>query len=155
MNKIHFSFSGKIVQRGFWIYIWKIDHEDDTYFYVGRTGDSSSVNAASPMSRMAAHFGRNVVANALKRNLTKEEVEMHECEFACFCFGPLMDKKDDWPDHVVARDMMATIEKNIAEHLSKKGCNVLGVHHGKNIDTEEVKRWTKEIVEDLESELGI
>jgi|GEM_PF-4335312 len=155
INKIHFAFSGKIVQRGFWIYIWKIAHKGRLYFYVGRTGDSSSVNAASPMSRMSAHFGRNVVANALKRNLKEQAVELHECTFECFCFGPLMEEKENWSDHVVARDILATIEANIARYLKKKHFNVLGVHHGKHIDTEEVRRWTREIIEDLEGKLSM
>lgn len=42
MNQYHFEFSGKIIERGFWIYTYKIINNNTTYFYVGRTGDSSS-----------------------------------------------------------------------------------------------------------------
>jgi hypothetical protein len=55
-----FSFDGKLLQRGFWLYVWEItaaDHE--VFYYVGRTGDSSSPNAQSPFNRMSQHLGVN------------------------------------------------------------------------------------------------
>jgi hypothetical protein len=43
------SFSGAMLSRGFWLYVWEIVAEDGkTVFYVGMTGDSSSPNAQSP-----------------------------------------------------------------------------------------------------------
>ena len=36
------NFSGRILERGFWLYVWKVTAPNKTVFYVGRTGDSSS-----------------------------------------------------------------------------------------------------------------
>jgi len=70
MDKISVRFRGDILKSGFWIYVWKVTHEEKIYYYVGRTGDSSSVNAASPMSRWTTHIGNNKKGNTLKRHIT-------------------------------------------------------------------------------------
>lgn len=51
-------FEGGILQRGFWLYVWKVTPADQApLYYVGRTGDSSSTNAQSPFNRMGQHLG--------------------------------------------------------------------------------------------------
>ena len=48
------SFSGELLQRGFWLYVWEVTAADGrTVHYVGRTGDSSSPNAQSPFTRFS------------------------------------------------------------------------------------------------------
>ena len=151
MARIHISFSGDIVKRGFWVYVWRIKHKSGDYFYVGRTGDSSSVNAASPMSRMSAHFSRNPKGNALKRNLLHKGVEMEDCTFEYHCFGPLMEEKDTWEAHRKARDLVATVELNVAEHLKRKGHQVIGQHQlTRKSDDSNVIRFTEEISDSLD-----
>lgn len=52
------DFDGRILQCGFWLYVWKITPRTGPAFhYVGRTGDSSSFNAQSPFNRMGQHLG--------------------------------------------------------------------------------------------------
>ena len=54
-HNIELMLDGKLLKRGFWVYVWKIITKDDqVFYYVGRTGDSSSCNAALPFSRMSS-----------------------------------------------------------------------------------------------------
>lgn len=154
MHSHRISFSGNIVKRGFWIYIWRIAHSSGVYYYVGRTGDSSSANAASPMSRMSAHFGHNPKGNALKRNLMSIDIDMEECDYDYYCFGPLIDEKASWDEHRKARDIAATVEVKVAQHLKAQGCRVIGQHQIKQKSLDPmVKQFTKEITEALDEVL--
>ena len=56
MNVHTMRFDGAVLARGFWLYVWRVDAPDRLVFYVGRTGDSSSVNAQSPFRRVSEHM---------------------------------------------------------------------------------------------------
>jgi hypothetical protein len=74
-----FAFSGQLLQRGFWLYVWEIQPRDGaTIYYVGRTGDSSSQNAQSPFNRMGQHLGFNVKSNILRRRLKNAGIAPEE-----------------------------------------------------------------------------
>ena len=49
-------FEGALLERGFWLYVWRVRQESREVLYVGRTGDSSSRFAASPFSRLSQHL---------------------------------------------------------------------------------------------------
>ena len=42
------SFSSSVLERGFWLYVWRIDTPKGGMLYVGRTGDESSPHASLP-----------------------------------------------------------------------------------------------------------
>ena len=50
------TFPGPMTKRGFWLYVWRIQSPEGELLYVGRTGDSSSAHAASPIERMGQHL---------------------------------------------------------------------------------------------------
>ena len=56
INGFEMGFEGEVLQRGFWLYVWKIAYDQETYLYIGRTGDSSSPNASSPFNRIGQHL---------------------------------------------------------------------------------------------------
>jgi len=56
INTYEMSFDGHILQRGFWLYVWRIEFEGKQYYYVGRTGDSSSAHVSSPFNRIGQHL---------------------------------------------------------------------------------------------------
>lgn len=69
------AFSGQVLRRGFWLYVWEIQPPNsERIYYVGRTGDSSSPNAQSPFSRMSHHLGFNRRSNVLRRHLEKRNI---------------------------------------------------------------------------------
>ncbi len=43
---------GAMLERGFWLYVWRIASPIGELLYVGRTGDSASPNASPPFMRM-------------------------------------------------------------------------------------------------------
>lgn len=132
------SFDGNILQRGFWLYIWKIKSQHETYLYVGRTGDSSSPHASSPFNRIGHHLDirDNAKGNSITRRLKEKEVEPEDCRFSMIAFGPLYDEiegndSEAFEVHKPFRDIMATYESQLAAFLKENGYQVLGVHHPK------------------------
>src|SRR2546430_5631539 len=71
MESYSIKFDGRVLERGFWLYVIDIFTPEGRRLYVGRTGDSSSCNAGSPFSRIGQHLDcrANAKGNALARNL--------------------------------------------------------------------------------------
>jgi len=123
------EFSGKLLKRGFWLYIWDIKG-DRRHLYVGRTGDSSSVNASSPFRRIGQHLDTslNAKGNALGRQLKKAGIDPETCTFEMIAIGPIFEEQDTRPAHDPLRDKTAALERALAEELKQRGYEVLGVH---------------------------
>ena len=124
------SFDGQILERGFWIYIWKIEFNEDLYIYVGRTGDSSSPNASSPFNRIGQHldFRQNAKGASLARRLKEAGVDPKQSKFDMLAIGPFFEEQQTFEGHKPYRDYMATLEFEIADHLKDCGYKVLGTH---------------------------
>lgn len=101
-----------------------------TLVYVGRTGDSSSSNAASPFSRVSSHLDLqpSARANALVRNLRAAGIEPSECVYQFYGVGPIFPEAVDPSEHILIRDKMAPVEAALADELRKRGHVVLGNH---------------------------
>lgn len=132
------SFSGTILARGFWLYVWEITAADHRkFYYVGRTGDSSSLNAQSPFSRLSQHLGMNPSSNALRRHLLNEGLNPETCTtYRLVSCGPLFPEENILKQHQVSRDVVAALEKALAEAMSRAGYSVLNtVRCRKPLDT--------------------
>ncbi|NMH60319.1 hypothetical protein [Alteromonas ponticola] len=126
------KFSGQVLERGFWLYVWKICYESNSYFYVGRTGDSSSPNAASPFNRIGQHldFRMNAKGSSMAKRLKQAGIDPVRSEFEMIALGPFFEEQSDFEAHKPKRDFMATLEVEAANFLSKRcGQTVLGVHY--------------------------
>jgi hypothetical protein len=122
------SFSGSILRRGFWIYIWEITAPDGVkYHYVGRTGDSSSINAASPFVRIGRHLDskETATANSLHKWITNAAIDPKTCNFAFHAVGPLFPEQAKREDHVRYRDVLGQIEVELAARLH---ATIIGRH---------------------------
>jgi hypothetical protein len=126
------SFDGELLRRGFWLYAWKIVSNERVVYYVGRTGDSSSSNAASPFNRIGTHLDArpNAKANSLTRRLREAGLRPEDCRFRMAAVGPLFPEQESFEDHKVTRDQMATLEHEVAKELRSRGHEVLGIHSG-------------------------
>ena len=124
------KFSGRLLDRGFWIYVWRIRSNADVVLYVGRTGDSSSPNAASPFGRLSQHLDLrdNATANTLVRNLRGRGLDPTECDFEMLAIGPLYPEQATLDEHYPFRDRTAVLESELAAHLRQAGHIVLGTH---------------------------
>lgn len=130
MNSYATQFSGKILERGFWLYIWRIQSPSRTVWYVGRTGDNSSPNAASPFGRLSQHLDlrTSATANMLARNLHRAGIEPEQCQFGLLAIGPLFPEQNSFEEHVPFRDSTALLEAELAHHLTEQGLEVIGTH---------------------------
>ena len=133
------SFHGPLLQRGFWLYAWEVAYAGAKFYYVGRTGDSSSKNASSPFNRVGMHFDirPNAKANSLLRRLRAQGVPPEQCEYRMAAVGPLYPEQDDFLSHKPYRDIVATLEYEVASTFRDRGLHVLGEHHrGTALDEE-------------------
>lgn len=136
------SLPGIMLERGFWLYVWRIHTGLETLLYVGRTGDESSPHASAPYDRFGQHLGRNKNANALKRNLEARGLLLDHIEAYDFVFyGPIFAEVDDFEAHKPLRDIVAALEKKLADCLVAAGYQVLNhVHCRRPLDTEQWDR---------------
>lgn len=130
MRTEQIEFHGRMLKRGFWIYVWTISFRQKKYFYVGRTGDNSSPNAASPFNRLSMHLDMrdNATANCIVRRMREKGVDPTACKYKMLAIGPLFEEQDDFESHRPYRDRVARIEAELAYYLTERGCDVVGVH---------------------------
>jgi hypothetical protein len=124
------SFHDEILQRGFWLYVWDIRTGTERHLYVGRTGDSSSPNAASPFQRIGQHldFRGNAKGNSLARQLKAVAVHPSRCSFEMLAVGPLFHEQETFRAHKPFRDRVGALEEALAQRLRDRGYNVIGTH---------------------------
>lgn len=142
------SFSGEVLERGFWLYVWKIEFNGRLFFYVGRTGDSSSSHASSPFNRISQHldFRSNAKGNSLARHLKHAGIEPKRSKFNMLALGPFFAEQEDFEKHKPLRDYMATLEVEVAKWLRKHGLTVIGIHHqGCEVPIEIVENVMKKV----------
>lgn len=120
------SLPGIMLQRGFWLYVWRIQVRGEVLLYVGRTGDESSPHASAPYDRFGQHLGRNKMQNALRRNLAARGIELPQVDHYEFIFyGPVHPEAADMAAHIPLRDALAAAEKKLADSLDAAGYIVL------------------------------
>jgi hypothetical protein len=139
--KLHeLSFGGGLLERGFWLYVWEISPpQGPALYYVGRTGDSSSTNAQSPFNRMGQHLGFAATSNMLRAHLVRHDVDPERCAFRLVAYGPIYpeSKAPTRGEHDERRDVMAGMEKALAELMAAAGCQVMNdVHSRRALDAE-------------------
>ena len=141
-------FSGRILERGFWLYVWRVWSSDREVWYVGRTGDNSSANAASPFGRLSQHLDlrENTTANTLVRNLRANNLEPCDCEFELLAIGPLYSEQESFEDHVPFRDATALLEAELAEYIRLTDRIIIGSHPRRGTYDEQIFEFVKEKV---------
>ncbi len=132
---------GPLLQRGFWLYVWRVETPKGDRLYVGRTGDSSSPHATAPYTRMGQHLGFAKTQNSLRRLLGEVGIEPESCaRYDLVSFGPIFsevglkpdqDREEQMALHKPLRDQMAGLEKKLRDELVAAGYNVLNVVHSK------------------------
>ena len=132
---------GPMLQRGFWLYVWRVQTPKGERLYVGRTGDSSSPHATAPYTRMGQHLGFTKAQNSLRRLLTEAGVEPESCgQFELISYGPIFPeigvtknqlRHEQMVLHTPVRDQMAALEKKLRDVLVAAGYKVLNVVHSK------------------------
>jgi len=122
------SFTGALVERGFWLYVWHVTSGDRHIVYVGRTGDSSSQYAASPFNRLGQHLDvrKTASANMLLRHMRKKDIEPINATYRLAAVGPIFAEQVDLATHRVHRDIVAAMEAALGEYMVTLGFDVVG-----------------------------
>ena len=130
MTTQQLRFKGALLERGFWVYVWRVKHKGQKLLYVGRTGDSSSRFAASPFSRLGRHLDLrpNATANMLVRHLREHYLNPRLCSYFLVAVGPFFPEQKNLQDHRRIRDRVALIEANLAQQLKADDYKVVGSH---------------------------
>lgn len=124
---------GKMVKRGFWLYVWRAQTLKGERLYVGRTGDVSSPYATAPYTRMGQHLGFNKSSNSLRRLLKEQGIDPEDCKnHEIISYGPIYSeiafkkgqdrknkdhRKEQFEKHKPFRDKVAAMEKKLYESL--------------------------------------
>jgi hypothetical protein len=143
-----FTLPGAMLQRGFWLYVWRVTTPLGEMLYVGRTGDSSSPKATAPYTRMGQHLGFAKTQNSLRKLLTDKGVSPETCiSFELISHGPIypeigltanQDRETQMVLHKPVRDKVAAMEKKLRDDLKEAGYTVLNVVHCKKYYDDEV-----------------
>ena len=118
------TFPGTITERGFWLYVCRIESPAGELLYVGRTGDSSSSRATSPFTRIGLHLGNNRRQARIRHYLETRNppIEPSDCrEFQIVAYGPMNPEVQGWNAHKVERDRVAAMERALADALGVPG----------------------------------
>ncbi len=109
---VEVRFDGEFLKRGFWLYVWEVATPDrGDFYYVGRTGDSSSCNAQSPFTRMGQHLGSTMSSNMLRTRLEELGVNREDCSYRLIAYGPVLSEAPRrWATHCARRNRVAAIE---------------------------------------------
>src|SRR5437762_13926238 len=115
MTEFHeIKFTGGALARGFWLYVWEVTPPlGSKLYYVGRTGDSSSLNAQSPFNRMGQHLGYAKNSCMLRTHLAnhKSKAKPEQCAFRLIAYGPILRESKKRVTHQARRDKIAAAEK--------------------------------------------
>jgi hypothetical protein len=120
------QFDGRVLARGFWLYVWEVTSPGaGKVYYVGRTGDSSTINAQSPFNRMGHHLGFAANSNMLRRWLASRDINPENCTFRLVTYGPVLEEVKDVVEYRRRRDVVASIEKALENAMRDAGYDVL------------------------------
>jgi hypothetical protein len=122
------NFGGGALGRGFWLYVWEVTPpKGSKLYYVGRTGDSSSLNAQSPFNRMGQHLGYAKNSCMLRTHLGKQKgrVKPEQCKFRLMAYGPILPEANGRKTHQERRDRIAGVEKALADAMRESGYAVM------------------------------
>ena len=107
-----------MLERGFWLYVWRIKSKQGEFLYVGMTGDAGFTKAADPFSRTAQHLSHNERQNAVRKNLKDHDVLPEECDsIKLIAHGPIFPETSSRDEHKRRWNIVARFRKELADAL--------------------------------------
>jgi hypothetical protein len=126
-----------ILRRGFSLYVLEFMIADETWHYVGRTGDNGHLNASDPFSRLAMHVrtgpgqGKVQNFNKLPHRKSLDPLLVWEAQSYNFhSYGPIFEEEteDDGQRrdrHLAKRLKIAPLENHLNRRMRSAGYSVL------------------------------
>lgn len=132
-----FEISGKLIRNGFWLYVLEFIFadergNDDSFLYVGRTGDNSTSNARPPINRFSIHMSSNKNSK-LNEVIAKYNRSREDCsKVKLHSVGPIYpESSGEFEVHKIPRNKTSAMEKQLSVDLKNAGYNVLNIVHSK------------------------
>lgn len=123
--KLHkISIDGALLERGFWLYVWRVKHNEQTLLYVGHTANGSS-HASSPCSRLAELLDVRPSAR-LNAYIRAAGFDPVNSAYELLAIGPLFPEQTTIQAHRKFRDIIIPLECALVLHLSSCGHRVIG-----------------------------
>lgn len=128
MKSHSLTFSGALIERGFWLYVWHAGCGTQAIVYVGRTGDSSSRYAASPFNRLGQHLDvrESASANMLLRHMRLKNMNPTAGRYTMIAVGPIYPEQQSMELHRRHRNVVAAMEAALGRHMKQRGYDVVG-----------------------------
>jgi hypothetical protein len=144
------SFDGRLLSRGFWLYVCEITHPGGKCYYVGRTGDSSSPFAQSPFNRVGRHldFSKSAKANSMAKQLQAQGIVPFSCHFHLAAIGPIFPQQNCREKHDPIRNRLAAVERDLAGFIKGRGYQVLGQHGASTPSDQELLQRVLDVIGD-------
>jgi hypothetical protein len=73
---------------------------------------------------MGQHLGFNDKSNVLRRRLSRAGIVPDACEFHLVAHGPILPEAESKEEHARSRDVVAALEKALAEAMAAAGYRV-------------------------------
>lgn len=124
------SFDGALLERGYWLYVWRIVAGSETFLYVGQTGDRSSPHASSPLQGVGRDLevGPNAKIDPMSKELEARGIDLTTCTFRLLAIGPIPPEQPDVGQHELFRGLVAAQETALAGLLCTRGYKVISKH---------------------------
>lgn len=178
-NKLQLNYDSEWFTSRYYVYIIKIVVSNDTYYYIGQTGDRHFIAARSPFYRLWGHFNpynlkkgtdSQLMSNLFKRNvfrkkdgdsnrLTIDRALAKRDAVITAQFYPIYDFEDDFTqlskkNHKNKRVFVEQIEKGVIEGLDATFLFNDLTKKGFNeiIVSDEARHISKTILEDFKNE---
>jgi hypothetical protein len=74
---------------------------------------------------MGQHLGFNDKSNVLRRHLKKRDIAPEKCDFRLVSYGPILGEAITQREHRQLRDLIAALEKALAEAMTAAGYTVI------------------------------
>jgi hypothetical protein len=135
MKSHSLTFTGALIERGFWLYVWHVACGKKSIVYVGRTGDSSSQYAASPFNRLGQHLDvrESASANMLLRHMRKKDMDPTAGKYRMVAVGPIYPEQETMELHRRHRNVVAAMEAALGRHMKEeRGYDVVGNTNSKH-----------------------
>ncbi len=134
MKSHSLTFTGALIERGFWLYVWHVACARKSIVYVGRTGDSSSRYAASPFNRLGQHLDvrESASANMLLRHMRGKGMEPTAATYHMVAVGPIYPEQETLDLHRHHRNVVAPMEAALGRHMRGLGYDVVGNTNSKH-----------------------
>ncbi len=122
------NIDGRLLERGYWLYVWKIETPEGVLVHVGHTGDSVNAGAGTVVARLGAVLDTREQArgNSLARLVAGRGLEPLACTYRLLALGPFQPESESMHEHRPRRVEMQERAAGLCAALEARGLDLVG-----------------------------